>query len=94
MRAEETTVRWFGPDWRAEANAAECEIPVPVGEHCQCGDPIEPGQQGVRIPHLGDIDRQFTHYHLDCFLVTIMPADLVHEALSGNPLIIKRLKDD
>jgi hypothetical protein len=66
-------MKWFGNSWGAPI----CESPhveTPVGVPCvYCEEPIQLGDRGVIIPHVGQKGCDASHpWHMDCFLRTVV----------------------
>lgn len=68
---------WFGPPWPSDVCYGEdgrlredMRKPTPFGEDCVlCTEPIEPGQSGRAVPHLGDDGKAtIRHAHKECVL--------------------------
>jgi hypothetical protein len=61
-------MKWFGKAWGAPYEADTPRVPVPVGELCaRCDEPIEPGDDGVVVPHL-DGEWSLKPLHYECHL--------------------------
>lgn len=77
------TIRWFGPTWGQDPRT---EIPVPAGEECLvCTAVIEEHDQGVRLPRLSKEGNDCAYYHLRCFLLTVLDAQMAAEVIARNP---------
>lgn len=72
----QTTLRWFGEPWGAGICTAQLQVIPPVGEVCtNCRQQIGVFDQGVRMPMLRDIERNFAWFHRDCFLEMLLPEE-------------------
>lgn len=59
-------MKWFGI-WRVHPD--EELIPTPVGQDCAfCEEPIEIGDRGCTIPHLGEGGVAEKPYHFECHM--------------------------
>jgi hypothetical protein len=81
---ENGQVRWFGVGWGAPINDPAIWIDTPADVNCAtCAEPIEPGDQGMRVPAVvtspfwcaSDVEPyvhfpelSYLHYHLLCWL--------------------------
>lgn len=69
--------KWFGESWGAPVCEPSEHVDPPVGELC-AGHPhmhhefrpevIAADDQGVMIPYLGNDERTYQAWHLDCWL--------------------------
>jgi len=73
-------MQWFGEPWpSAELRAPVCEDdslrvpPPPPGEECiLCGHPIQPGDRGIKMPHMGRarsdglLVYEWRYSHIEC----------------------------
>ena len=65
-------MKWFGNSWGAPACEPEDHVETPVGKSCLwCREPIEAGDQGFLIPHLGRTVTLEPH-HLECQIRSIV----------------------
>jgi hypothetical protein len=67
---KEFIVKWFGV---ASVETDGDLIATPVGEPCAyCEEPIEAGDRGVTIPHIGGPEPVEKPYHFECHLRTVI----------------------
>lgn len=65
---------WFGKSWGAPVCDPESRAPTPVGSKCmRCEELIATDDQGVTLPYVGNPGVTLAHWHLDCYLKTILP---------------------
>jgi hypothetical protein len=65
---------WFGKSWGAPVCDPEDHVPTPVGALCmRCQERIAKDDQGVTLPATGFEGMTLAHWHLDCYLKTILP---------------------
>jgi hypothetical protein len=83
--------RWFGAPWpSAELRAPVCEdetdhVDTPVGVACAwCDVEIQPGDQGVIIPYLGDFIGKGDPYHNYCFLASVLGEEAARKIFPGT----------
>lgn len=74
---ENTTFRYFGP-LRPSHLSARCKIPTPLDRQCTwCEQAFVEGDQGITLPYLSESGTtDFTPYHHQCFIRTILGPDL------------------
>lgn len=66
-------MRWFGKSWGAPVNELP-KGPVPVDQPCQrCGVAIEANDRGVTLPRFDELTVENAHYHIDCFIRSVVP---------------------
>ncbi len=80
-------MQWFGESWGAPICKENKRITTPVEEVCGlCGEPIQVGDAGVRMPFAGDpTGRGYTDVHRVCLSHALFgqqqPATEEHEAV-------------
>lgn len=69
-------MKWFGI---ALVDPEETRIPTPVGYPCGfCQEPIEAGDRGCTIPHVGDGPVRDMPYHFECHM-RLVTGSLAHQ---------------
>lgn len=72
-------MKWFGESWGAPVCEDETHIEIPVGESCgYCDEPIAEGDQGLRMPFVGDPSgRGYMNAHHGCLLRAVLPPEML-----------------